>query len=185
MIKNYLDFHRTVGAGNFKRLKEFYDNGGTAVLNKNLTYACGATWIIPLPLVVAFQRGYYDIARLLIEKGADLDAYCKKNDITPREIMPKDFDIIKEKETDIVKDFFGKIRDGKLDDVISFLKNAPQTILNENLVIKGKLYPLPLMIAIKKNRKNIAKFLIENGANIEAYCNKYESFVKNCVPENF
>ena len=68
MIKNYLDFHRTVGAGNFKRLKEFYDNGGTAVLNKNLTYACGATWIIPLPLVVAFQRGYYDIARLLIEK---------------------------------------------------------------------------------------------------------------------
>ena len=91
MIKNYLDFHRTVGAGNFKRLKEFHDNGGTAVLNKNLTYACGATWIIPLPLVVAFQRGYYDIARLLIEKGADLDAYCKKNDITPREIMPKDF----------------------------------------------------------------------------------------------
>lgn len=66
MIQNYLDFHRSVAAGNFKRIKEFYDNGGKAFLNNNLQYACGATWIIPLPLVVAFQKGYYDIARLLI-----------------------------------------------------------------------------------------------------------------------
>lgn len=91
MIKNYLDFHRAVGAGNFRMIKEFFDNGGKIALNKNLTYACGATWIIPLPLVVAFQKEYYDIAKLLIEKGADLDAYCQKNGITPREIMPEDF----------------------------------------------------------------------------------------------
>lgn len=91
MIKNYLDFYRAVGAGDLKKIKEFYDNGGTIALNKNLSYACGATWIIPLPLVVAFQKKYYDIARILIEKGADLDAYCKKYNITPRELMPEDF----------------------------------------------------------------------------------------------
>lgn len=91
MIKNYLDFYRAVGAGDLKKIKEFYDNGGTIALNKNLSYACGATWIIPLPLVVALQKKYYDIARILIEKGADLDAYCKKYNITPRELMPEDF----------------------------------------------------------------------------------------------
>ena len=44
-----------------------------------------------LPLVVAFQRGCYDIARLLIKNGADLDAYCQKNHTTPGDLMPKDF----------------------------------------------------------------------------------------------
>ena len=91
MIQNYLDFHRSVAAGNFKRIKEFYDNGGKAVLNNNLQYACGATWIIPLPLVVAFQKGYYDIAKLLIANGADLDAHCIKNNTTPRVLMPEYF----------------------------------------------------------------------------------------------
>ena len=135
--------------------------------------------------MVAFQRGYYDIARLLIENGAALDAFCKKNGVTPREIMPKDFDLVKAKENDIVKDFFWKIRDGKFEDVKLFLENAPRTILNKNLVIKGTLYPLPLLIAFKKNRLDIARFLIEKGADIEAYCNKYELFVKEIVPEKF
>ena len=89
MKQNQLDFHRSVAAGDFKRIKEFYDNGGEAALNQNLTYACGATWIIPLPLVAAFQRGYYDIARLLIEKGADLNAYCRKYDAYVKDLMEK------------------------------------------------------------------------------------------------
>ena len=86
-----LNFFRAVSEGNLNKVKEYFNNGGVPTLNKNITYACGSTWIIPLPLVTAFQKGYYDIAKFLIEKGADLDAYCKKNGITPREIMPKDF----------------------------------------------------------------------------------------------
>ena len=39
MIQNYLDFHRSVAAGNFKRIKEFYNNGGKAFLNKS-SYLC-------------------------------------------------------------------------------------------------------------------------------------------------
>ena len=185
MIQNYLDFHRSVAAGNFKRIKEFYDNGGKAVLNNNLQYACGATWIIPLPLVVAFQKGYYDIAKLLIANGADLDAHCKKNNTTPRELMPENFLQEDTKTIDIIKDFLWKIRDGKLEEVKSFLKNNPETILNENLVVKEKLYPLPLAIAFRKNRKDIARFLIANGAKLDAYCRKHDLYVNELKPKDF
>lgn len=178
MIRNCLDFHRSVAAGDLRRIKEFYDRGGKTALNHNLTYACGATWIIPLPLVVAFQRGYHDIARLLIGKGADLDAYCRKNHVTPRELMPKDFLSEDVKAPDVVKDFLWKIRDGKLEEVESFLNNVPGTVLNENLVVKGRLYPLPLAIAFKKNRGAIASLLIGKGADPDAYCRKYDVCVK-------
>lgn len=185
MIQNHLDFHRSVADGNFKRIKEFYDNGGKVALNKNLQYACGATWIIPLPLVVAFQKGFYDIAKLLIANGADLDAYCEKNHVTPRELMPKDFLLEETKAIDIIKDFLWKIRDGKLEEVKSFLENNPGVNLNKNLVIKEKLYPLPLAIAFKKNRKEVARFLIANGANLDAYCRKYDSYVNELKPKDF
>lgn len=185
MIQNHLDFHRSVADGSFKRIKEFYDNGGKVALNNNLQYACGATWIIPLPLVVAFQKGYYDIAKLLIANGADLDAYCQKNHVTPRELMPENF-LLEDTETiDIIKDFLGKIRDGKLEEVKSFLENHPGTVLNENLVVKGKLYPLPLAVAFKKNRKDIARFLIANGADLNAYCRKYDLYVNELKPKDF
>lgn len=86
---NALDFFREVSAGNLDGVKKTYND--KIPLNKNLTYAAGATWIIPLPLVTAFQNGYDDIARFLIEKGADLDAFCKKNQKTPRDFMPDNF----------------------------------------------------------------------------------------------
>lgn len=185
MIQNHLDFHRSVASGNFKRIKEFYDNGGKVALNKNLQYACGATWIIPLPLVVAFQKGFYDIAKLLIANGADLDAYCEKNHVTPRELMPKDFLLNGTKIIDIIKDFLWKIRDGKLEEVKSFLENNRGINLNENLVIKEKLYPLPLAIAFKKNRKEVARFLITKGARLDAYCRKYDLYVNELKLKDF
>ena len=83
---NVLDFFSAVSKGDLEKVKEFYANGGKVDLNHNLTYACGATWLLPLPLVTAFQKGFDDIAKFLIKKGADLDAYCKKYNITPREV---------------------------------------------------------------------------------------------------
>ena len=186
MNERIFDFHRSVGAGSFRRVKEFFDkNERVPGLNKNLQYAMGATWIIPLPLVVAFQNGYYDIARFLIANGADLDAYCYKNHVTPRELMPKDFVLEEVKTPDIIKDFLWKVRDGKLEEVKAFLDNAPNTVLNENLIIRNKLYPLPLALAFKKNRREIARLLIDRGADIEAYCNKLEKNVKDLMPKNF
>ena len=185
MNERIFDFHRSVGAGSFRRVKEFFDKGNEAALNDNLRYAMGATWIIPLPLVVAFQNGYYDIARLLIKNGADLDAYCYKNHITPRDLMPKDFVLEEVKTPDIIKDFLWKVRDGKLEEVKAFMDNAPNTVLNENLVIKNKLYPLPLALAFKKNRREMARFLIARGADTEAYCNKLEKNVKDLIPKDF
>ena len=186
MNERIFDFHRSVGAGNFRRVKEYFEkNERTPGLNKNIQYAMGATWIIPLPLVVAFQNGYYDIARFLISQGADLDAYCWKNHATPRELMPKDFVLEEVKTPDIVKDFLWNVRDGKLEEVKEFLGNAPNTVINENLVIKNKLYPLPLALAFKKNRREMARFLIEHGADTEAYCNKSEAYIKDLMPKDF
>ena len=182
---NVLDFFRAVSEGNLKNVKSIYDKlDGKAPLNKNLTYACGATWIIPLPLVTAFQRGYYDIARFLIDKGADLDAVCQKSQKSPRDFMPNDFLVEKEKNVDIDKDFFQKIRGGDLEAVKSFMTEHPNTVLNENLVIKNKLYPLPLAVAVKKKRNDIVEFLIGQGASLKAYCKKNEDYVEALQEKN-
>lgn len=180
-----LDFFRAVSAGSLRNVKSVYDKlDGKVPLNKNLTYACGATWVIPLPLVTAFQRGYYDIARFLIEKGADLDAVCRKNNKTPRDFMPKDFLVKEVKTVDIDKDFFQKIRGGDLEAVKSYMTEHPNTVLNENLVIKNKLYPLPLAVAVKKKRNDIVKFLIGQGASLKAYCKKNEDYVEALQTKN-
>ena len=182
---NVLDFFRAVSAGSLKNVKNIYKElDGKVPLNKNLTYACGATWVIPLPLVTAFQRGYYDIARFLIDKGADLDAVCQKSQKSPRDFMPHDFLIENKKHDDIDKDFFQKIRGGDLEAVKSFMTEHPNTVLNENLVIKNKLYPLPLAVAIKKKRNDIAEFLIGQGASLKAYCKKNEDYVEALQAKN-
>lgn len=178
-----MNFFRAVGSGNLNEVKDFYEKDGKVPLNKNITYACGATWIIPLPLVTAFQKGYYDIAKFLMEKGADLDAFCRNTNKTPRDFMPKDF--LANKEMNVVDDFLWKIRDGKFDDVKNYFVKHPGTVLNQNLVIYDKLYALPLAIAFKKKRNDIAKYLIECGADENAYCRKYDKFIKELKPKNF
>ena len=49
--------------------------------------------VVPLPLVIALEKGHYDLAEYLIRIGADLDAVCKKCNKTPRELIPDDFEI--------------------------------------------------------------------------------------------
>ena len=66
-----------------------------------------------------------------------------------------------------------------------FLDNASNTALNENLAIKNKLYPLPLALAFKKNRREMARLLIAKGADAEAYCSKLESYTKYLKPKDF
>ena len=91
---NMLDFLRTISSSQCKvdDIKDYLDNAKIN-LNKNYTYACGATWILPLPLVLVFKYKNLEVAKYLIEKGASLDAYCKKYETTPRNIMPRKFKI--------------------------------------------------------------------------------------------
>lgn len=179
-----LDFLRAVSAGNLNYAKRVYEaREGKVPLNRNITYACGATWIIALPLVTAFQKGYCDIARFLIEKGADLDAFCRKTGKTPRDFMPKGFLAGESEPADMDKEFFRKIRCGDLEAVKSFLTEHPNTVLNENLVIGNKLYPLPLAIAFKWNRREIAEYLMSAGASPEAYCRKNDARVDTLKPK--
>ena len=91
---NLLDFLRTLSSSQCKvdDIKDYLDNAKIN-LNKNYTYAMGATWILPLPLILAFKYKNLEVAKYLIEHGASLDAYCKKYEVTPRDIMPKNFKI--------------------------------------------------------------------------------------------
>ena len=87
----YTDFLKDIEEGNIEKVKRFFIEYPDVSINKNQKYAMGATWIFPLPLIVAFQNNRLDVARELIEHGAELDIRCVKTRKTPREIMPKDF----------------------------------------------------------------------------------------------
>ena len=101
----FTEFLNDIEVGNIDAVIEFKKKYPDIDLDKNHKFAMGASWLFPLPLVVAFKSGHLDIARFLIKNGADLDAYCYKNHTTPRELMPKDFVLEKVKTPDIIKDF--------------------------------------------------------------------------------
>ena len=91
-MMDIIDFYNAVSSGNLEKVKKFKDeHNGKMPLNKNITYAYGATYVLPLPLIVAFEEGHYDLAKYFIENGADLDVVCKKKNKTPRDFMPSDF----------------------------------------------------------------------------------------------
>ena len=51
-------------------------------------------------------------------------------------------------------------------------------MLNENLVIRGELYALPLATALKAHHDDIAEYLISRGADMAAYCRKNNTYVR-------
>ena len=174
---DYFDFLRAICSGDLAKVKRVYRK--TFPLNCKVTYACGSTHVIALPLITALTSGYYDIAQYLIARGADPDAFCRRRQKTPRDFMPLDFfSPGGPKYKDIVIDFLQKIREGKLDEVKAFLENCPGTLLNENLVIRGELYALPLATALKAHHDDIAEYLISRGADMAAYCRKNNTYVR-------
>ena len=87
----FTEFLKEIEKGNIEAVIEFKKNYPEVDLDKNHKFAMGATWFFPLPLVVAFKSGHLDIARFLINNGANLDTFCKVNQITPRDLMPENF----------------------------------------------------------------------------------------------
>ena len=81
-------FYNAISSGNLEKIKEFHKSVDKLPLNKNVI--CG-NHIFPLPLIVALEKGHYEIAKYFIENGADLDIVCKKKNKTPREYLKKDF----------------------------------------------------------------------------------------------
>ena len=86
-------FLNDIENGNIDAVIEFKKNYPDVDLDKNHKFAMGATWLFPLPLAVAFKSGNLDIARFLINNGANLDTFCKVNQTTPRDLMPDGFEL--------------------------------------------------------------------------------------------
>lgn len=177
------DFLAAVERGDLATVEAIYRRRGKLPLNVNLTYACGATFLFPLPLVIALKRGHYALARFLIACGADLDAKCRKCGKTPREFLPRDFD--NASGFDLVRDLLDRIKAGDAAGVRAFLETYPNAMLNENCIVGRKSHPLPLVLAFRRGRTEIARMLIAHGADPDAWCKKSDKYVREFMPANF
>lgn len=81
-------FYNAVSKGDLMKIKEFHNQVSKLPLNKNVI--CGNN-VFPLPLIIALEKGHYELAKYFIENGADLDIVCKKKNKTPREYLPENF----------------------------------------------------------------------------------------------
>lgn len=87
----FTEFLNDIEVGNIDAVIEFKKKYPDIDLDKNHKFAMGASWLFPLPLVVAFKSGHLDIARFLIDNGANIDTFCEINQTTPRNLMPENF----------------------------------------------------------------------------------------------
>lgn len=177
------DFFAAVERGDLKTVEAIYRDRGKLPLNVNLTYACGATFLLQLPLVTALKRGHYALARVLIDCGADLDAKCRKCGKTPREFLPRDFDTAS--GFDLVRDLLDKIKAGDAAGVKAFLETHPNAMLNENYIVGRESHPLPLVLAFRRGRLDIARMLIVHGAKLDVWCKKSDKYVREFMPAGF
>ena len=88
-----LNFYNAISSGELEKIRAYCNktDSPAKLLNHNVTYAMGATFILPLPLIIALEKQHWDVAKYLIELGADLDLVCKRRGKTPREFLPPDF----------------------------------------------------------------------------------------------
>ena len=84
-------FHNAVCAGDLEKIKKYFAEHKHVTLNNNFVFM--NKHIFTLPLIHAFEEKHWDVARYLINAGADLDVVCQKRNKTPREFMPEDFEL--------------------------------------------------------------------------------------------
>ena len=177
------DFFAAVERGDLAAVEAICRRRGRLPLNCNITYACGATFMLQLPLVTALQRGHYALARFLIAHGADLDARCRKCGRTPREFLTRDFDNLS--GFDLVRDLLDKIKAGDAAGVAAFLDTYHNAMLNENYVVDRKCHPLPLVVAFRRGRPEIARMLVARGADLDAWCKSSDKYAREFMPADF
>lgn len=86
---NIIEFYNAISKGDLEKIKEANKQGKKFNLNNNMFYANQKA--VPLPLIIALEKGHYELAKYLIDNGADLNIVCKCRNKTPKEYLPKDF----------------------------------------------------------------------------------------------
>ncbi len=111
------------------------------------------------PLHYAAGRGYLSIAEDLLRAGAEVDAWCKYRGDIPRTMPPSqpDLALLPTSGTPL----FVAVAAGHLRMVECLVSNRA----NVNLVDKDR-GETPLTLALRRNRNNIARYLLEVGADI-------------------
>ena len=91
MDMDIIEFYNSISSGDLEKVKEYCqkDIDANQLLNRNFRYINGI--VFPLPLIAALDEGQLEIAKYLVELGANPDVVCKKLNKTPREFSPNAF----------------------------------------------------------------------------------------------
>ncbi len=117
------------------------------------------------PLHIAASKGYYQIANVLVLRGASIDAKNSEGE-TPIDIAADDARNallqICGKKNSLTGDFFVAIQDGNVDEVTDFLKMG----IDPNEILSDMFPPLFYAARNKVHGKQMAEILIRQGADV-------------------
>jgi ankyrin repeat protein len=178
-LKAMLELHKT----NVKKMFEFVKNNRTQDLQQLLKTFRGVNLVDlttgDTPLHIACQLENKDIALLLIQAGAN-PTLKNKNDQTP-------FDLVKNEtlkanlqdQYNLTLALFQAVQNNSLPEIKQILDRLPPNQVS--IIVNSRTNPessgqgeTPLHIAVKNGNREIVKFLLDNGADVNAG-DKYEA----------
>ena len=121
---------------------------------------------IDTALTMALEKGHYDIAKLLINAGAEVNVYFARalhlasNHKEIKDLLIKNGAV----ERDILSRFQRAIQDRNIEEVDSMLQTHPQLI--NWIHSPGQT---PIFFSIKKNNAKMVSFLISKGAKVNIF----------------
>jgi ankyrin repeat protein len=178
-LKAKLELHKT----NVKKMFEFVKNNRTQDLRQLLQTFRGVNLVDlttgDTPLHIACQLGNKDIALLLIQCGAN-PALKNNNDQTPFDLVENE--TLKEnlqEQYNLTQMLFNDVENDSLPEIEQILDRLPANQVS--ILVNSRTNPdstqqgeTPLHIAVKAGNKEMVKFLLDYGADVNAG-DKYEA----------
>ena len=81
--------------------------------------------------------------------------------------------------------FYNAVSKGDLEKIKEFHKTTGNLPLNKNVFYMNNYFPLPLIIALEKGHKELAKYFIENGADLDVVCKRKNKTPREFIPKDF
>ena len=81
--------------------------------------------------------------------------------------------------------FYNAVSKGDLNKIKEFHKKNGKLPLNKNVFYGNHFFPLPLIIALKKKHYELAKYFIDNGADLNVVCKCRNKTPREYLPNNF
>jgi ankyrin repeat protein len=178
-LKAKLELHQA----NVRNMFEFVKNNRTQDLQQLLKTFRGVNLVDlttgDTPLHIACQLGNKDIALLLIQAGAN-PTLKNKNDQTPFDLVENEtLKANLQDQYNLTQVLFDAVENDSLPEIEHILDRLPSNQVS--IIVNSRTNPesaeqgeTPLHIAVKTGNKEMVKFLLDKGANVNAG-DKYEA----------